>query len=393
MPSIQLSPISLPEFGLPTIEPTVPAATYQKRIDTAFRAQWWAEENQPDTAALVIYGDREHAANLAYLTGYDPRFEEALLILVKTRAAVSGETWKYYQPVLVVGNEGWGYAGICPVEHKRVLYQNFSLLGQPRDRSDSLETIFRDAGIREDTAIGVVGWKYFSAGDSPDYAEWLEIPSYIADTLRSIAGGREHVTNATTIFMNPDDGMRTLNEVDQLAVFEFAATHSSQGLRNVLFGLQAGMTEYDAVRLMGLNGIPLSAHPMLSSGARAAVGLPSPSLRVIEQGNPMTMALGLWGGLSARAGFVVHSGVELPEGIQDYVDRLVVPYFRAIVEWYEHIGIGVAGGELYDLIHRHLGDAFFGVGLNPGHLIHLDEWVHSPIYKGSDIRLKSGMAI
>ena len=259
--------------------------------------------------------------------------------------------------------------------------------------ANSLETIFRDAGIREDTAIGVVGWKYFSAGDSPDYAEWLEIPSYIADTLRSIAGGREHVTNATTIFMNPDDGMRTLNEVDQLAVFEFAATHSSQGLRNVLFGLQAGMTEYDAVRLMGLNGIPLSAHPMLSSGARAAVGLPSPSLRVIEQGNPMTMALGLWGGLSARAGFVVHSGVELPEGIQDYVDRLVVPYFRAIVEWYEHIGIGVAGGELYDLIHRHLGDAFFGVGLNPGHLIHLDEWVHSPIYKGSDIRLKSGMAI
>jgi hypothetical protein len=33
------------------------------------------------------------------------------------------------------------------------------------------------------------------------------------------------------------------------------------------------------------------------------------------------------------------------------------------------------------------------VGLNPGHLIHLDEWLHSPIYKGSELRLKSGMAI
>ena len=31
----------------------------------------------------VIYGDREHYANLAYLTGFDPRFEEALLIVGK----------------------------------------------------------------------------------------------------------------------------------------------------------------------------------------------------------------------------------------------------------------------------------------------------------------------
>jgi hypothetical protein len=35
----------------------------------------------------------------------------------------------------------------------------------------------------------------------------------------------------------------------------------------------------------------------------------------------------------------------------------------------------------------------FGIYLNPGHLIHLDEWMSSPIYKGSDIPLASGMAI
>ena len=27
---------------------------------------------------LVVYADREHSANLSYLTGFDPRFEEAL---------------------------------------------------------------------------------------------------------------------------------------------------------------------------------------------------------------------------------------------------------------------------------------------------------------------------
>ena len=32
---------------------------------------------------IVVYGDREHFANLAYLTGFDPRFEESLLIVGK----------------------------------------------------------------------------------------------------------------------------------------------------------------------------------------------------------------------------------------------------------------------------------------------------------------------
>ncbi len=83
----------------------------------------------------------------------------------------------------------------------------------------------------------------------------------------------------------------------------------------------------------------------------------------------------------------------LPTAIRDYVDKLVAPYFRAIVEWYERVGIGVTGGELFDIIDRHLGDPFFGVSLNPGHLIHLDEWVSSPIYRGSTQQLRSGMAL
>jgi hypothetical protein len=30
---------------------------------------------------LIVYGDREHFANLMYLTHFDPKFEEALLII------------------------------------------------------------------------------------------------------------------------------------------------------------------------------------------------------------------------------------------------------------------------------------------------------------------------
>jgi hypothetical protein len=71
----------------------------------------------------------------------------------------------------------------------------------------------------------------------------------------------------------------------------------------------------------------------------------------------------------------------------------VAPYFQAIAAWYAAVGIGIPGGELHRAIFDNLGDPFFGIALNPGHLLHLDEWVNSPIYAGSTEMLLSGMAI
>ncbi len=53
----------------------------------------------------------------------------------------------------------------------------------------------------------------------------------------------------------------------------------------------------------------------------------------------------------------------------------------------------MTGGELFDVAQRHLADPFFGVHLNPGHFIHLDEWPSSPVYAGSEVTLTSGMAL
>jgi len=30
---------------------------------------------------LVVYADREHSATISWLTGFDPRFEEAILVI------------------------------------------------------------------------------------------------------------------------------------------------------------------------------------------------------------------------------------------------------------------------------------------------------------------------
>lgn len=377
MREVALKTVNLPDFGLPQTEPQIPAAVYEARIAAARE-----KAAQAGYDVLLVYGDREHYANLAYLTGYDPRFEEALLILTPDRL-----------PVLLVGNEGLSYSEASPVTLQRVLYQSFSLPGQPRGSSPPLDAILREAGIADGQLVGLAGWKYFDAREADNYTHWSEVPAFIVETLAVVTGSRSRVLNAGALFMDPVEGLRTINEVEQLAVFEFASTHTSGAMRNLIFGLLPGMTEYEAVRLMGLNGMPLSAHLMFSSGPRAWRGLSSPSIRVVERGDPVFLAYGLWGALNARGGWLAESADELPEGIRDYVEKLVAPYFRAIVEWYEAVGIGVEGGLLYEIIHRHLGDPFFGVGLNPGHLIHLDEWLNSPIYEGSTLKLRSGMAI
>ena len=371
---VELAEVPLPDFGLPTVEPVISSASYEARIQEALR--------RADTAgydALVIYGDREHFANLAYLTGYDPRFEESLLVLVPGRT-----------PTLLVGNEGMGYSNIISIPVQRVLYQTFSLLSQPRSSSAPLKTILNNAGLKQGQRIGIAGWKYFLPIETAEPHRWIEAPAFVVDSLREMGCD---LYNVTDLFMHPETGLRAINELEQLAYFEFSATHASQGVRNMLFGIQPGMTEYDAVRLMNLNGMPTDYYPLVLSGERAGLAPASPSSRVMKRGDPMLAALGYWGSNTARGGFLVASGDELPPAIRDYVEKLVAPYFRAIAEWYEHIGIGVTGGELYAIIHRHLGDPFFGVGLNPGHLIHLDEWVSSPIYENSTDCLHSGMAI
>jgi hypothetical protein len=201
------------------------------------------------------------------------------------------------------------------------------------------------------------------------------------------------VENATDLFIDAAEGLRVINEVEQLAAFEWAACQTSRGVRNVLTGLIPGMSEREAVRLLEWNGAPLSCHLMLTAGPRARFGLLSPGDRPIERGDPFTIAFGIWGALDCRAGFVAEDASELPHGCADYVERLVAPYFETVAEWYEALHVGQVGGELQAIVDRRLSDPFFGVTLNPGHQLHLDEWVNSPIFAGSTIELRSGMAL
>jgi Xaa-Pro aminopeptidase len=365
----RLADIELPEFGRPAATPDLPASLYAARLD---RLRERMEAHGYDR--LVVYADREHSANLSYLSGFDPRFEEAILVVGQTG-----------DPAILVGNECYGMAGAAPLPMRLHRFQDLSLPGQPRDRSRPLTEILGDEGIDPGARVGVVGWKPYA-----DRA-MLDVPSFLADELRRLAG-RGAVENAVDLLIDPADGLRVINEVEQLAAMEAAACTTSNGVRRLLNGLRPGMRERDAVALLGWDGSPLTCHLMLTAGPRAAFGLLSPGDRSIERGDPFTVAFGIWGALNCRAGFVVEDAAELPEEIRDYVDRLVAPYFAAVAEWYGALRIGQTGGELHTIIQRRLADPFFGIFLNPGHQIGLDEWVNSPIRPGSTIELRSGMA-
>lgn len=367
----RLTDVSLPDFGMPATEPTLPPSIYRDRLQ---RLRLRLDQRGYDR--IVVWADREHSANLSFLTGFDPRFEEAMLI-----AGANGD------PAMLVGNECYGMAEVAPLPMRPIRFQDLSLPGQPRDASRPLAEILAGEGIGYGSRVGVVGWKTYANRES------IEAPAFLVDELRSLTGSGGLVENATDLLIDPVDGLRVVNEVEQLAAFEWAACQTSAGVRRVLTGLRPGMTERECAELLRWSGSPLSCHLMLTAGPRARYGLFSPGDRPLEQGDPFTIAYGIWGALNCRAGFLVEEESQLRIEIGDYIDRLVAPYFAAVVEWYEALRVGQVGGALQAAVDAHLGDAFFGVSLNPGHLLHLDEWVHSPVYRGSQVELQSGMAL
>jgi hypothetical protein len=369
-PRVELATLDLPDFGDPGPAPQLPAELYGQRL-AALRER--AEAAGYDR--VVVYADREHSANLAFLSGFDPRFEEAILIV-----GPAGD------PLILAGNECYGMAGAAPLPMRRELFQDLSLPGQPRNRSRAMREILADEGVGPGSRIGVVGWKTFA---SPSM---LDVPSWLADEVRALVGPTRSVSNATGLLIDAADGLRVINDVDQLAMLEHASCRTSSGVRNLLVGLRTGMTEREAVGLLGWDGTPLSCHLMLTAGPRATLGLLRPSDRAIRRGDRFTTAFGIWGALTCRAGFVVEDASELPPEIGDYVERLVGPYFAAVAEWYEALHVGQSAGVLASIIDRQLGDPFFGLFINPGHQIHLDEWVNSPFAPDSTVELRSGMA-
>ncbi|MCF3942876.1 hypothetical protein [Oceanobacillus alkalisoli] len=364
--NLELKNIKLPDFGIPEDRPVIPKEVYEERCSKLYEAakcDW-----------IFIYGDREHFGNLYYLSGFDPRFEEAAL-------AIGPKNKKY----LLVGNEGFDYSFKAnKVDAEVLLTQSFSLLGQDRTQAPRLDNILREIGMSKEDTIGVIGWKYLEETETIPHASNIFIPAMIVDGINSII--EKPVVDVTKVLMNPTDGLRAINEVEEIVGLEFGAARASMAVNRIIEGSNNGMTEFQAVSNMGYAGDPLSAHIMFSSGKDKIIGLSSPTARELSKGDGVTTAVGYWGGLSCRAGL-------LADYDEEFLNEQAIPYFKGIAAWYEYAAIGVSGGDLFEKVSEVLAEGGLRPALNPGHLTSMDEWLHTPVRPNSQDVIQSGMAI
>lgn len=372
-------PLTLCEEPIPYAYDEVPvldAKDYQDRLT----ALW----NMPQSAPydhIIVYGDREHFSNIHYFTGYDPRWEESLLILEREKT-----------PVLLVGNEGIGYTRGLTADLDIRMFQTLSLMGQPNDdRSRKLIDIFKDCGIHADSHVGLIGWKSYDTGNFTGLPLVSDVPYYIVKTLEQIIP-EEQITNAVDLMSDCQYGLKHNVCAKEIIQFEVNGTYVSRGVYNLLKHVKPGMTETEASRLLMLDGQPLNMHPNINFGRNAGISLMSPMPdSSLEYGMPMGVGYGMRGSLVHKKGLYIRNRQDIPAGQEGFIDDFLKPYFACVVRWYEMMKIGTSCGDIYDMVDDMLGMDKFGITLNPGHLEHTDEWTNSPFYKGSQIRLRSGM--
>lgn len=333
--------------------------------------------------ALVVYADLEHGNNFEYLTGFLPRFEEALLILFRDGTAE-----------LLLGNENLNKAPKSRIRASAIHVPYFSLPNQPMYGEKRMEDILRESRLCTARHIGLAGWKLFreerKGAESSD-CQYYDLPYYLVNALITVCPGAEF-RNAADIFIGKE-GVRRTNSAEELAHYEFGAALAGRCMLDTLDRLEEGMSEMEAAETLSGLGQPHSVITIMAAGERFIKANLYPGTRKIRIGDRLSLTVGYKGGLQSRAGYAVRRREELPEGEEDFLEAVAAPYFGAVKAWVEQIHVGMTGGELYRLIETVLPRAAYGWSLNPGHLCADEEWLCSPVYEDSEEPLQSGMLL
>ena len=94
------------------------------------------------------------------------------------------------------------------------------------------------------TGWASLGWKYLGPDEAAKPDSWLETPAYVADTLRKIVGAEGRVSNANALLMDCATGLRAVNEVEQIAQFEFGAVMASEALKALFRAIKPGIRRF-----------------------------------------------------------------------------------------------------------------------------------------------------
>ena len=329
-------------------------------------------------AQLIIYADKEHGSNFEYLAGFIPRFEEALLV-VNQQGALT----------YIMGNENLKLVPFARNPGRCLHAPLFSLPNQPMRGEQPLDQLLNEAGIVAGERTGLVGWKLFTGRQQG----MCDLPQFVYAAAAQATGSDALLVNATGLFISPDNGARCVNCADEVAFYEAGANLASTAMLAALDSVEPGNTEKALGAQLNAEGQPNTVMTIAATGDRFAHARLYPSDKQLVTGDKLSLTTGYKGGLTSRSAYVVSGSSELQCNVSDWLTRLAIPYYHAVVSWLEHLHIGMTGGELYSLIESVLPKAEYGWHLNPGHLVADEEWLSSPVYPDSAVTLKSGMLL
>ncbi|MCC9273004.1 MAG: M24 family metallopeptidase [Enterococcus aquimarinus] len=329
-------------------------------------------------SSLIIYADKEHGSNFEYLTGFIPRFEEALLVLNSDGSST-----------LVLGNENVNKVKYARIASKGVKCPFFSLPNQPMDFTATMKDYLEEANIDASERVGLVGWKLLSA-QLEDFVQLFDIPEWIVSGIKEVVG-EEKVWNATALFIDASEGARVVNNANEIAFYEYGASLASDGVLAAMNQLEVGVSETTVGDQLNKEGQYNSVVTIAAFGERFAHANLYPTEKTLSHGDKVALTVAYKGGLSSRSGYAVQTKEELEQVDPGYFTEMVVPYFSAYHFWLEQIKIGANAGEFFAAFNTFFPQKTHGWELCPGHLVADEEWLSSPFYSGSNATVKSGM--
>jgi hypothetical protein len=139
--NIEYTALTPPTVSLPTPPADLSDAVYESHL-----ANLCAAMKTAGLDAVVLYADREHGGNFGYITGFEPRFEEACLAV-----HADGRAW------VLLGNECLKMHQYSRIPVKPVHVPYFSLPNQPMEGEQTMADCLRAAGIADGMKLGLIG--------------------------------------------------------------------------------------------------------------------------------------------------------------------------------------------------------------------------------------------
>lgn len=144
---VQFTKVASPEVSRPEAPVLISDKTYQLHFERLRKAM-----AEAGLDAVVIYADKEHGDNFYFFTGWEPRFEEAALVV-----RLAGT------PAMVLGNEMYKMHQYSRLAVTPVLCPYFSLPNQPMEGERPMSEVWAQSGLLEGDTVGLIGWKMFTS--------------------------------------------------------------------------------------------------------------------------------------------------------------------------------------------------------------------------------------